>query len=250
MQSHALSTVSGTESLRMLHATGNSWIFSTSNQQSFYRTKLSAYKVGNSSKKCFANINPQKSRRAGLTHLPWWAKFRYLFVMIAHNLLSFTYKVKNQVDSIPTMHFLTGITRNTQIYSRRLSLTARAWKFWNNALRETLQHAPISEDTKPTMITLIATYQAVPRNRPLGWKVTLLTLYGACPSMSAIGSSESRLHSLTAPDWSQLARFTAAVCCRTVASGWNVIHDVWHGWPTTKCITTHYQVIALIASEE
>ena len=41
------------------------------------------------------------------------------------------------VNNIPTMQFLSGISRNTQSKSYMLSLTECVWNFQNNALWET-----------------------------------------------------------------------------------------------------------------
>lgn len=74
-------------------------------------------------------------------------------------------------------------------------------------------------------------YQAVARNLPEGWKARRLTRWGACPSISASGSSLAILHSFTAPPWSHDARLMASLGWVSVAPGWNVIHDTWHRWP-------------------
>ena len=45
--------------------------------------------------------------------------------------------VIGHVNNIPTMHFFTGISRNTQSKSYMLSLTECVWDFQNNALWDT-----------------------------------------------------------------------------------------------------------------
>ena len=48
-------------------------------------------------------------------------------------------------DTIPTMKFFTGISGTTQSKSYMISLTEYVWEFQNNALWDTLKHAPFLE---------------------------------------------------------------------------------------------------------
>ena len=97
----------------------------------------------------FGMVYPHTSYKIKLQPTIWWGT-RWKQVHKYHTSLHTSYTSfgscigKGHVNSIPTIQFFTGISRNTQSKLYMLSLTECAWDFQNNALWDSHQHALFS----------------------------------------------------------------------------------------------------------